>query len=115
MGLYRWLRGYSRDKTAFLVRPKMPHVDGRPLALLLPEPRLSPARGRGDDSLSVCGHFGKRSYRMLYCIACETRSSEFKGTPCSTSQRPNTRLRNSDAFGITPVAWPLVFASGRAS
>jgi transposase-like protein len=47
---------------------------------------------RGAGNLSVCDHFGKGHYRLLYCNACKARFSEFKGTPLFNSKLPHDKV-----------------------
>jgi transposase-like protein len=55
-------------------------------------PRCPQYGRRGAGNLSVCGHFGKRDHRLLYCNACKARSSEFKGTPLFNSKLPHHKV-----------------------
>jgi hypothetical protein len=52
------------------------------------KPRMPSLGDRGPGNLSVCGHFGKASDRLLYCNACKPQFSEFKGTPRFNSGCP---------------------------
>jgi len=52
-------------------------------------PDCSQSGRRGAGNLSVCGHFGKRKHRLLYCNACKARFSEFKGTPYFNAKLPH--------------------------
>ena len=36
---------------------------------------------RSQGNLTVCGHYGLRQQRLLYCRTCKERFSERKGTP----------------------------------
>jgi transposase-like protein len=47
---------------------------------------------RGAGNLSVCGHYGKRNHRLLYCKACKARFSEFKGTPYFNAKLPHDQV-----------------------
>ena len=71
---------------------RMHHAHGRRLPVLLPEARLPRYGERGAGNISVCGHFGKGHYRLLYCNACKARFSEFKGTPLFNSKLPHDKV-----------------------
>jgi transposase-like protein len=50
---------------------------------------------RGHGNLTVCGHYGPRRCRLLYCRSCKARFSERKGTPLF-----DTRLDEAKAVAI---------------
>lgn len=50
---------------------------------------------RGHGNLTVCGHYGPRRRRLLYCRSCHARFSERKGTPLF-----DTRLAEAKAVAI---------------
>jgi LacI family transcriptional regulator len=43
---------------------------------------------RGHGNLTVCGHYGSRPQRLLYCRTCKARFSERKGTPLFDTRLP---------------------------
>jgi transposase-like protein len=47
---------------------------------------------RGNGRLTVCGHYGKQSRRLLYCKTCKYRFSERKGTPLFQSRLPDEQV-----------------------
>jgi transposase-like protein len=47
---------------------------------------------RGTGRLTVCGHYGKHSRRLLYCKTCKYRFSERKGTPFFQSRLPDQQV-----------------------
>jgi transposase-like protein len=64
---------------------------------------------RGGSNLSVCGHFGQASHRLLYCHACKARFSEFKGTPFFNSKLPHDKVlaileHLAEGCGVRPTA-----------
>jgi hypothetical protein len=72
-------------------------------------PRCARHGQRGAGNLSVCGRFGKRDHRLLYCNACKARFSEFKGTPYFNAKLPHDRVSGvlehlSDGCGTRQTA-----------
>jgi len=47
---------------------------------------------RGAGNLTVCGHYGPRRTRLLYCRACKDRFSERKGTPLFDCRLPPDKI-----------------------
>ena len=51
-----------------------------------------PDYGRRDHgNLTVCGHYGTRQRRLLYCKTCKARFSERKGTPLEGGRLPEDK------------------------
>jgi transposase-like protein len=47
---------------------------------------------RGQGNLTVCGHYGPRQRRLLYCRSCKARFSERKGTPLFDTRLPQDKV-----------------------
>ena len=66
--------------------------------------------GRRDHgNLTVCGHYGTRHRRLLYCKTCKARFSERKGTPLLGSRLPRDKVlavleHLADGCGIRQTA-----------
>ena len=69
-----------------------------------------PDYGRRDHgNLTVCGHYGTRQRRLLYCKTCKARFSELKGTPLLGSRLPRDKVlaileHLADGCGIRQTA-----------
>jgi transposase-like protein len=48
---------------------------------------------RNHGNLTVCGHYGPRQQRLLYCRTCKARFSERKGTPLFDTRLPADKVR----------------------
>ena|SRR5437667_1475062 len=48
---------------------------------------------RGHGNLTICGHYGPRRRRLLYCKRCKARFSERKGTPLFATRLPPDKAR----------------------
>jgi transposase-like protein len=64
-------------------------------------------RDRG--TLTVCGHYGQKQRRLLYCRSCKTRFSELKGTPWFAARLPPDKVlalleHLADGCGIRQTA-----------
>ena len=63
----------------------------------------------GQGNLTVCGHYGPRQRRLLYCRACKARFSELKGTPLFEARLPPDKVlalleHLADGCGIRQTA-----------
>ena len=47
---------------------------------------------RGYGNLTICGHYGARQLRLLYCRTCKERFSERKGTPLFDTRLPPDKV-----------------------
>jgi hypothetical protein len=47
---------------------------------------------RGHGNLTVCGHYGPATLRLLYCRTCKARFSERKGTPLFDRRLPADKV-----------------------
>jgi transposase-like protein len=47
---------------------------------------------RGHGNLTVCGRYGPRQYRLLYCRSCKARFSERKGTALFDTRLPPDKV-----------------------
>ena len=69
-----------------------------------------PDHGQRDHgNLTVCGHYGPRQRRLLYCKTCKARFSELKGTPLFAARLPHAKIlalleHLADGCGIRQTA-----------